>query len=350
MTLNRSFIIAICKEMELQKDYLEDKTIETIYFGGGTPSQLSSADFEQIFETIYRFFPVRRDAEITLEVNPDDMLPDYVRSLCSLPFNRISMGVQSFHDDDLRFLERRHNREQAIRAVSLCRDNGLDNISIDLIYGLPGQTIDRWEINLTEALKLEVPHISAYHLTYEEGTRLHKLLENNKVFPIDEETSISLFNHLIDRLQEAGYIHYEISNFAKPGKFSLHNSSYWTGSTYLGIGPSAHSYNKESRQWNVSSLSKYIRGINNNLPFVATEVLNVPKRYNDYMITGLRTMWGIDLTTVLTDFGEEKQNYCLMQATPYIRRGFMVRSGDKLLLSREGMFISDTIMSDLLWV
>jgi oxygen-independent coproporphyrinogen-3 oxidase len=350
LVLKRSFLEALRKEMELRKAYPEREAVETIYFGGGTPSQLSPTDFEVIFTTIYRLFPVKENAEITLEGNPDDLTEEYIRDLCSLPFNRISMGVQSFYDSDLHFLERRHNSQQAIRAISLFKTYGFENISIDLMYGLPGQTQSRWEENLEEALKLNVPHISAYHLTYEKGTRLYQLLKKEKIHPVDEETSIGLFSTLIHTLEQAGYTHYELSNFAKPGNISLHNSSYWTGKKYLGIGPSAHSYNGKRRQWNIASIRQYMEGINHGSPFFEEEILNLHERYNDYVITGLRTMWGIDLSVILTNFGKEMQKYCLMQAASSINRGMVLKSGDKLLLSRMGMFISDSVMSDLLWV
>ncbi|MDR1201757.1 MAG: radical SAM family heme chaperone HemW [Tannerellaceae bacterium] len=350
MKYKDAFLTALLKEMAMRRDYLESEPVETIYIGGGTPSQLTIDDLRRIFDTIYSLFSIRGEIEVTLEANPDDMTPGYVKSLRALPVNRISMGVQSFHEADLAFLQRRHNREQAIQAVSLCKDNGLDNISIDLIYGLPGQTVEAWKENLDEAIRLGIPHLSAYHLIYEEGTKLNQLKESGKIKPVDEEISLSLFSVLIERLIKVGYIHYEISNFAYPDKISIHNSSYWIGKKYLGVGPSAHSYNIESRQWNVSSLIHYIKGIMADTPEIEIEMLNIPNKYNDYIITGLRTMWGISLSYILTNFGKKMQNYCLKQATPFINRGLIRYSDDKLLLSREGMFISDGIMSDLLWI
>ncbi|MDR3141322.1 MAG: radical SAM family heme chaperone HemW [Tannerellaceae bacterium] len=350
MRYKEAFLTALLKEMEMRRDYLGSEPAETIYIGGGTPSQLTAGDLRRIFDTVYNLFSIKEDVEVTLEANPDDMTPEYVKSLRALPVNRISMGVQSFCDADLAFLRRRHNREQAIQAVSLCKENGLDNISIDLIYGLPGQTAEAWEKNLDGAVRLGIPHLSAYHLTYEEGTTLNRLKESGKIKPVDEEISLSLFSVLTERLTEAGYIHYEISNFAYPGKISIHNSAYWRGKKYLGVGPSAHSYNIESRQWNVSSLIHYIKGITAGAPAIETEMLNIPNKYNDYIITGLRTMWGISLSYILTNFGKKMQNYCLKQATPFINRGLIRYSDDKLLLSKEGIFVSDNIMSSLLWV
>lgn len=350
MKYKESYINAVIRELELRKAYTGGEPIETIYFGGGTPSQLQAKDFDRIFNAIYRLFDVSHCGEITLEANPDDMTPEYVSSLRTLPFNRISMGVQSFKEEDLRFLNRRHNRQQALQAVTLCKENGLSNISIDLIYGLPGQTQKEWEANIDQAIQLDIPHISAYHLIYEEGTALYKLKEAGKISPVDEEVSVALFTSLIDRLTASGYLHYEISNFARPGMISRHNSSYWTGKKYIGIGPSAHSYNGENRQWNVSSLPEYLRGVENGSPETEVETLDINTRYNDYIITGLRTMWGIQLDEIQQQFGKDKLIYCQKQAAPYINRGLLIQKEGVITLSGEGIFISDGIMSDLLWV
>ena len=344
------YIHALCNELEMRKEYLKEEKIETVYFGGGTPSQLGEEDFQQIFKAIQKHYGLEDCREIPLEANPDDMTPEYVASLRSLPFNRVSMGVQSFKEEDLRLLNRRHNREQAVRAVELCKENGLSNISIDLIYGLPGQTVKEWEANLDTTIRLDIPHISAYHLIYEEGTALYKLKEAGKISPVEEEISVALFTSLIERLTANGYQQYEISNFARPGMLSRHNSSYWTGRKYLGIGPSAHSYNGISRQWNISSLPAYLRGIDSGSPDIELEELDLNTRYNDFIITGLRTMWGVSLVEIQRQFGKEKLAYCQKQAAPYLKQGLLIQKGETLLLSREGIFISDGIMSDLLWV
>ena len=272
MRYKEPYVAALIREMALRAPYLAGEPIETIYFGGGTPSQLAASDFLQIFEAIQQHFTLTSSMEITLEANPDDLSSAYIRSLRTLPFNRLSMGIQSFHEDDLRLLNRRHTAAQAKEAVDRCQQAGLTNLSIDLIYGLPGQTQTAWEDNLAQALALQVPHLSAYHLTYEEGTALYRLLEEGKVQPVDEELSLSLFHTLIDQLTQAGYQHYEISNFAKPGCYSRHNSSYWTGKAYLGLGPSAHSYNGQEREWNVASLPIYIKGIEAGEPQLEREV------------------------------------------------------------------------------
>ena len=350
MKFKEPYVSAVIREMQLRQEYIGEEPLDTIYFGGGTPSQLQQADFERIFKAIDCLFNICSCIEITLEANPDDMTPEYVASLRNLPFNRVSMGVQSFKEKDLHFLNRRHDREQALRAVGLCKENGIQNISIDLIYGLPGQTLEKWQENLDDAIHLEIPHISAYHLIYEEGTALYKLMEAGKVAPIEEELSVTLFSTLINRLAEAGYLHYEISNFARPGYFSQHNSSYWTGKKYIGIGPSAHSYDGESRQWNISSLPHYLEGIRTGIPNIEIEKLDINTKYNDFIITGLRTMWGIRTSDIREQFGEEKQAYLERQAATYLHQGLLIYENDTLTLSKEGIFISDGIMSDLLWV
>lgn len=350
MKYKTPYLDALIREMEQRKAHLEGERLETIYFGGGTPSQLAPADFERLFEAIYRHFDAGDCREITLEANPDDMTPAYAAAIARLPFNRISMGVQSFAEADLAFLNRRHTARQAIEAVENCRAAGIDNLSIDLIYGLPGQTEAGWEANLRQALALGVPHLSAYHLIYEEGTALYKLKEAGKVQPVAEETSLRFFNLLIDRLTAAGYLHYEISNFARPGSLSQHNSAYWTGKKYLGLGPSAHSYNRKERQWNVASLPAYLKGIAAGQPDVEKEPLDARTRYNDYIITGLRTMWGIDLAFIQTEFGREMRLYGERQAAAFVGQGLLRRRDDTLVLSREGIFVSDGIMSDLLKV
>ncbi len=349
MSYKESYLKALLQEMELRKDYIEGEILETIYLGGGTPSQLSIKDLSEIFDAIYKNYSVASDMEITMEANPDDMSAEYVSSLRSLPVNRISMGVQSFAQEDLTFLNRRHDREEAIQAVRYCKENGFNNISLDLIYGLPGQTPEKWKRNLDEIISLDIPHISAYHLIYEEGTALYKLWEAGKIKQIDEDVSLDLFMILIDRLRSEGYEHYEISNFALPGKYSRHNSSYWLGKKYLGLGPSAHSYDGKEREWNVASLPDWIKGIKERKPDVEREILDLDTRYNDYIVTRLRTMWGIDLDEVLLLYGKEKLNYCLKISERYIKDKLLIQKDRKLTLSKDGIFISDGIMSDLLW-
>ena len=290
-----TYVQALSKELELRKDYLDGEIIDTIYFGGGTPSQLEEKDFIQLFETIYRIYTVNPEAEITLEANPDDLTPEYIAMLRTLPFNRLSMGIQTFKEDTLRLLHRRHTAAQAQQAYQHCREAGFQNISIDLMYGLPGETLEDWQKDLQTALQMRPEHISAYHLIYEEGTPLWNLKEAHQVEETDEDLSVSLFKELIHTLKSNGYEHYEISNFCRPGFHSRHNSSYWTGKKYLGCGPSAHSYDGTSRQWNVASLSLYIQGIQEGTPYQEKEELDLYTRYNDFIITRLRTVYGIPI-------------------------------------------------------
>jgi oxygen-independent coproporphyrinogen-3 oxidase len=343
-----AYIHAIGREIELRKNYLEDESIGTIYFGGGTPSLLQTSDFEEIFEAIHCHYDVLPGAEITLEVNPDDITPAYLYGLRRLPFNRISLGIQSFDDNDLRMLNRRHNRRQAVEAIGHCRDNGFANLSIDLMYGLPGQTEERWEMNLHEALRLDVPHLSAYHLTYENGTPIYRQVQAGTISPVDEETSERFFHTLINRLTQAGYLHYEISNFCKPDCFSRHNSAYWTGQKYMGVGPAAHSYDLRSRQWNVASLTDYINGYLHQNPIVEKETLTAAERYNEYVITRLRTMWGISLTDLRKTFGQEYADYFIHQSEPYLAQKLLLKTADIVRISREGMFVSDALLRVLI--
>ena len=344
------YVHALVRELEMRKDYMGEEEIETIYLGGGTPSQLSQEELEEIFTYIYKVYKVTPDAEITLEANPDDLTPEYVSMLRSLPVNRISMGIQTFQEETLKLLHRRHTARQAIEAFRRCREAGFQNISIDLMYGLPGETLETWEQDLQQAIDLHPEHISAYHLIYEEGTTLWNLREQNKVEEAEEELSLTLFKTLIERLTKAGYQHYEISNFCLPGLHSRHNSSYWTGKKYLGCGPSAHSFDGISRQWNVSSLGKYLEGIRSNQLDFELEELDLYTRYNDFVITSIRTCWGMPLAQLRTTYGETLYNYCLRMAKPHIEQGVLEIKEDTLKLTPQGIFISDGIMSDLLWI
>ena len=345
-----AYVRAVCRELEMRKDYLEGEDIETIYLGGGTPSQLLREELQEIFDYIYKVYPVREDAEITLEANPDDLTPEYVAMLRQLPINRISMGIQTFQEETLKLLHRRHTATQAIEAFRRCREVGFQNISIDLMYGLPGETLETWKEDLQQAIGLRPEHISAYHLIYEEDTVLWKLREQHQVEEADEDLSVSLFSTLIEQLSEAGYQHYEISNFCLPGLHSRHNSSYWTGKKYLGCGPSAHSFNGVSRQWNVASLDDYLKGVEGGQLDYEVEELDLYTRYNDFVLTSIRTCWGMPLSTLRSDFGEELYRYCLRMAKPHLDQGVLEKSEDVLKLTRKGIFVSDGIMSDLMWV
>lgn len=348
--LKERYIHALCRELEIRRQYLQGEPIETIYFGGGTPSQLSGEDFQQVFDTIEKTYGMKQVQEITLEANPDDLTPQYVQTLAKLPFNRISMGLQTFDEATLRLLNRRHTAAQAITAIERCREAGFRNISIDLIYGLPGETAERWEHDLTQAIALNPEHISAYHLIYEEGTPIYKMLQQHRVSEVDEESSVYFFSSLIDRLTTAGYEHYEISNFCRPGYHSRHNTSYWQGIPYLGCGPSAHSFNRREREWNIASLNKYLQGIESGERAYETEILDTTTRYNECIITSIRTSQGLSLTKLKEEFGTELWQYCLNMAAHSIKNGMLEERGDNLRLTRKGIFISDSIMSDLLKV
>lgn len=347
---SKSYIEALCKELECRKEYLGDQPVKTIYFGGGTPSQLSMDEFKRVFEVIERIYGMQAAQEITLEANPDDLKDEYICALAELPFNRISIGIQTFHDDTLKLLKRRHSATQAIEAVSKCRKAGFNNISIDLIYGLPGETPDSWARDLQQAIDLDVAHISAYHLIYEEGTALYQLRQQHQVKEVDEDSSLLFFEMLISKLKSAGYEHYEISNFCKPGMYSQHNTSYWKGIHYLGCGPSAHSFNGKEREWNMASLTDYIAGMNSGCRPYEKEELSLLTQYNEYIITTLRTYWGIDLAELEKRFGKEQLNYCLKMAKPHLSNGKLELIKQTLKLTHAGIFISDDIMSDLLQV
>ena len=346
--LKSQYIRALCRELTERKEYLKGEAVETIYFGGGTPSQLSEEDFKEVFKTIEQVYGMREATEITLEANPDDLTEEYIGMLHTLPFNRISMGIQTFDDATLQLLNRRHNATQAIEAVKRCRQAGFQNISIDLIYGLPGETEQRWAQDLQQAVSLDVEHISAYHLIYEEDTPIYNMLKQHQICEVDEDSSLEFFTLLIEYLQKAGYEHYEISNFCKPGMYSRHNTSYWQGIPYLGCGPSAHSFDGDSREWNVASLNQYLSSIEQGQRQHETEQLDTQTRYNEYIITGLRTMWGISTEELKKKFGDRLWKYCLEQASSYLENGKLELHNDRLKLTREGIFISDGIISDLL--
>ena len=348
-----AYVDMVCRELQLRLPELQGAPIETIYLGGGTPSTLTIEEFSSILTSLRNFHLSSFNfqlAEITLEANPDDLTEEYVQGLRTLPFNRVSIGIQSFHDRTLRLVGRRHTAQEAIEAVHRCQRMGLTNISIDLMYGLPGETIDDWAYSLDQAIALGVPHISAYHLTYEEGTRLWRMKEQGIVSPIDEEQSIRAFELLREKLLAAGYEHYEISNFALPGYHSRHNSSYWQGIPYIGIGPGAHSYDGTDRRWNLSSLTDYIATPEGEDVPHELEHLTTEERYDERIITELRTARGIDLTSLLADFGERYHAHCLRCATPYIHRGQLIHTADNhLRLTPESIFISDAVMRDLLY-
>lgn len=342
-----SFINALLKEIEIQQDYLSKKIIHTIYFGGGTPSILTSSEIEKILTQIKKYFLVDTDTEITFEANPDDLNIRYLEELKKTGTNRLSIGLQSFNDKILLFLNRRHNTEQGIESIKTARKAGFKNISIDLIYGIPGLSIKEWRKTIEKAIQLNIEHISAYHLTIEPQTVFGKMQKKGMLSEVDEEQSWKQFNLLIDILETNGFKQYEISNFAKNDMFSRHNSSYWKQEEYLGLGPSAHSYNLKSRQWNTSSVNRYIQLIKNNKPTYGTEKLSGNDKYNDYILTRLRTVWGIDLTYIRKYFGIIYSEYCIKQVQK-ISNELIIAKNKNIILTRKGMFQSNTIISELI--
>ena len=347
---NRSELVdAICAELVQRRDYLREATVKTLYFGGGTPSLLRPDELSEIFSAVEANYPCSFE-EVTLEANPDDLSDDFLTSLKRFPINRLSIGIQSFHDDDLTLLNRRHTAEEAKAAVRRCQSHGLTNISIDLIYGLPNQTLSAWEDNLRQAIELDVPHISAYHLTYEEGTKIYRMLQKGEVREVDEELSVEMFHLLRSMLQEAGIQQYEISNFARPGYHARHNSSYWDGTPYLGAGPAAHSFDGKDRRWNISNTRRYIEAIRSGEPYYELEVLDETSSYNDYVITSLRTIAGMDLDVLAERFGEPYYSYCLRQVRPFVGDGVAVVEENHVRLTEKGLFLSDAVMEELMMV
>ncbi|KGN72019.1 coproporphyrinogen III oxidase [Porphyromonas gulae] len=345
--LRSEYIQALIAEMSIRRTEVAD-TIGTLYFGGGTPSLLSPQEIGRIIEQAYKLFSFSSDVEITLEANPDDLNTGYVQELRTLPINRISMGAQSFHDEDLHFLNRRHNARQVYEAVDTCRKAGLTNLSIDLIYGLPGQTPARWQENISAVLALAPPHLSAYHLIYEEGTPLTRLLHAGKVREVDEEVSLEFFRMLREQLTRAGYEHYEISNFARAGYHSRHNSSYWQETPYLGLGPSAHSFDGwRTRRCNPSDISRYIASMAAGNPLFTEEILTDNDRYNEVIMTRLRTARGLSPDQVGYLFGKESAERCIRTAAPFIRDGLLHEETDgRIRLTEKGIFLSDRIISE----
>lgn len=349
LDLRKKYINAVCREMELRKNYIREP-FSTIYLGGGTPSLLDEAELTKLFLYINNVYDVDRNAEITMECNPDDITPEFTNMLSRLPINRVSMGAQTFADSRLRLLHRRHNSDEVKHAVKLLREAGIKNISIDLMFGFPDESLSQWKEDISAALALNVEHISAYSLMYEEDTPLWKMLDTGKVKEIDEELSLTMFKELVCQLTDAGYEHYEISNFARPGYRSRHNSSYWHQVPYIGLGAAAHSFDLNSRQWNVADLKLYIEEINNGIIPMEREELDNDTTFNDIITTALRTSDGIDLNAMETRLGKRYRNTLISAAGKHIEQGLLEIRHDRLRLTSEGIFISDMVMSDLMIV
>ena len=344
------YVDALCRELLMRKNYAGNDTIETIYFGGGTPSTLSMEQLQKICDTIFATYSISATPEITIECNPDDLTADFLQELQKLPFNRISMGVQSFNDVQLKHLGRRHDADRARQAVKNAREAGYENISIDLIFALPGSTIATWEHDLDSAIALHPNHISAYNLTYEEGTPMHRALERGDFTELSEEENVEQFEMLITKLKEAGYHHYEISNFALPGCESRHNSSYWNDTPYIGCGAAAHSYNGTSRQWNIADVKEYINGIESDSPIFEIEELTEEERYNDTILTRLRTAKGIPLEWMKEKFCTRLNRHMLRVAEREIALGNLKEANGYLSLTEKGIFISDAVIREFIYI
>lgn len=347
LELKDSYVEALCKEITDRRKYLGNEGIRTIYFGGGTPSQLSADQISTVLSTINKEFHVSGASEVTMEMNPDDVTPAYAAQIKQSGINRISLGVQSFDDNILKFINRRHNASKATDAVKTLQDCGFSNISIDLIFGFPNQTLAQCEADINHALELHIQHISAYSLMYEEDTRLYDLLQQHKIEEIDEELSLDMYHMIVWQLKHSGYEHYEISNFALPGLRSRHNSSYWNNTKYLGVGAGAHSFNGTTRSWNISDINSYIKGINNGTPVSEKEVLTTDQRFNETVMTRLRTSEGIDLDYINRQFGSRYLSVLNNAATPYYNRGLLVSDGKTIRLTEDGIYTSNDIISNL---
>jgi len=341
-------VLALIQEIKLRKDWLAGENVQTIYFGGGTPSLLSADEINRILTVIFQNFIVIQNPEITLEANPDDLSLEYITELQNTRINRLSIGIQSFNDSDLVLMNRRHTAQQAIDSVKNAQNCGFNNISTDLIYGLPGSTANTWKSNLEQMAQLKIQHLSAYHLTYEKGTVFEDRRKKQKLFPVSEEESISQFNQLMDWAAHHSFEHYEISNFATNGCYSKHNTNYWKQEKYLGIGPAAHSYNINTRAWNPSNINEYIKAIKNLEPEFETETLTLIDKHNEFLITSLRTQWGINLKLFEIQFGKEWKKLLMQNSKPFIENKKLSITNDCLVLTKKGIFVSDAILTELI--
>jgi oxygen-independent coproporphyrinogen-3 oxidase len=339
-------IAALVKEIEIRKEELQNTVIETIYFGGGTPSVLSVNEIQQLIDAVYQNHTVVEYPEITLEANPDDLSEAKIIELSKSPINRLSIGIQSFFEKDLKLMNRAHNSEEAKESLSLATQY-FDNISVDLIYGIPDCTNEEWKENIKTALSFGVPHISSYALTVEPKTALADFIKKGIIKNVDDEKAQEQFNILIEELTNANFVHYETSNFGKEIFFSRNNSSYWLGKSYLGIGPSAHSFDGKQRSWNLRNNTKYIKSIQQNQLPIERETLSITDRYNEYIMTGLRTIWGISLQKISNDFGEKHVMYLESQAKKHIEQELLYIENQVLKTTQKGKFLSDGIASDL---
>ena len=348
-------VLALAKEIAMRKNELLDSArsdneiVETIYFGGGTPSVLSNDEINFLISEVYKNYKVSENPEITLEANPDDLSSERILELSKSPINRLSIGIQSFYEEDLKMMNRAHNSAEAKKCLEEATKY-FDNISLDLIYGIPGMSDEMWKQNIETALSFGVPHISSYALTVEPKTALSKLIQTGKIAEPQDEAASNHFMILVDTLQKNGFIHYELSNFGKENYFSKNNSAYWLGKKYIGIGPSAHSYDGEKRGWNIANNSLYLKAIQNNELPIETEVLTISDRYNEYIMTGLRTIWGVSLERIEKEFGLEYLNYLKKQAQKFLDDDLLSIENNILKPTPKGKFLTDGIASDLFYV
>jgi oxygen-independent coproporphyrinogen-3 oxidase len=340
---------ALLKEIKLQRNWLDDQAVETIYLGGGTPSLLTADELMRLFDALFKTFKIDSLKECTLEANPDDLSIPYLRGLSSTPIDRLSVGIQSFHEEDLRYMNRAHTAQQSDYALKAAQDNGFANLSIDLIYGTPGLSDKAWKDNISKMAGLQIPHFSAYALTVEEGTALAHAISKKGAAPVEPAQSAAQAEILMEEAAKLGYEQYEISNYAKPGCYAVHNTSYWEGTPYLGLGPSAHSFNGSNiRRWNAANNALYIQAVSveGKIPF-EQEVLTPIQRLNEYIMTSLRTMWGCDLAKVEMEWSSDYKAQLLREAVQFIESGKMRSQDNKLLLTNEGRLFADGIASDL---
>lgn len=347
LQLRGEMVDCIAAEAVLQRSYLQGQPVGTVYFGGGTPSLIGPEAIQRLLDVLRQHYHILPDAEITLEANPDDLSPESLRAFRATGVNRLSIGVQSFFEEDLKWMNRAHHAEQSIDCLKEARAAGFDNFSIDLIYGGPTLTDERWLANIHQAVALNIPHLSCYALTVEPGTALDHFIQHHKIPPIDPDRAAKHFGILMETLETAGYEHYEISNFALPGKRSKHNSSYWQGKHYLGLGPSAHSFNGTSRQWNIANNPLYIQSIKKDTVPFEIEMLSPSMALNEHIMISLRTEAGCQLETVAERFGADKKSALLAASREFIRKGWMRQDDDRLTLTREGKFFADGIAAAL---
>lgn len=350
LSLTSKYISALKSEVIQRKNYLDNECVETIYFGGGTPSVLNESELAEILGFMHKHFNVSPLVEITFEANPDDLSIEYLNEIYRAGVRRLSIGIQSFQNEVLKKMNRRHDANQAVEAVENAAKTGFNDISVDLIYGLPGLTREQWKADLTRVFQLPVKHLSAYHLTYHEGTPFYTWLKKGTLKQLKEEESILQFQMLIQMAKENGFEQYEISNFARDRKYSKHNSSYWKGIKYLGLGPSAHSFNGVSRSWNVSHIESYIKAIEAGLPYSENEILTENNKYNEYVLTRLRTIWGVSAGDLENSFGAAKATWFQQNIGKYITSGLVKQQSGIYTLTENGMFVSDEIMANLMFI